>query len=59
MTHEDAREATVAPDPLARWRDLPERVEPSSWSGAQTTEPVPGSIIQADTERVVRDALQR
>jgi hypothetical protein len=55
VTHTDAD----GRDRLARWGDLPARIEPASWSESQDTEPVPGSITEADVERHVRDALQR
>ncbi|GAA4983739.1 hypothetical protein WHI96_10265 [Pseudonocardia tropica] len=38
-------------DPRARWRTMPEPVRPEQWVAEHDTDPVPGSVRDAEARR--------
>jgi hypothetical protein len=45
-------------DPRARWRVLPPRVRPEDWVSEKDTDPVPGSVRAAESQRELREQRQ-
>ncbi|OZM70842.1 hypothetical protein CFN78_23285 [Amycolatopsis antarctica] len=56
MTYDDRDVRSADTDPRAKWRELPPRIKPESWTAEQATEPVPGSVEAAEGNRQAREA---